>query len=299
VASNSILVAMKLTVGILINSVSVISEAIHSAVDLIAALIAMIAVRTSGRPPDRRHAFGHGKIENISGTVEALLIFLAAGWIVYEAVEKLKAPQHMEQVSWGVLVMTFSAIANFYVSYRLFQVGEETDSIALKADAWHLRTDVWTSGGVMAGLLCYWIGTTLFPQVNLVWVDPAAAIIVAVLIVKAAYDLTLESVRDLLDARLGRDDEKLVGDYVAEQYPHVLSFHKLRTRKSGSQRFYEFHLLVTPEMTVRESHRIGDSIVARIKEHYLDAKVVIHVEPCEMACDDECRDHCTRMQGSL
>jgi cation diffusion facilitator family transporter len=292
VTSNCSLVAMKLAIGLLINSVSVISEAIHSAVDLVAAVIALIAVRKSSKPEDRHHAFGHGKIENISGSIEALLIFVAAGWIIYEAVQKLKHPHPMEQAGWGVLVMTISAVANFFVSHMLFKVGTETDSIALKADGWHLRTDVWTSLGVMLGLLSYWIGTLLFPGIDLSWIDPVAAIAVALLIVKAAYDLTLESVRDLLDTSLGREDEQLIGKYVEEQYPRVLSYHKLRTRKSGSQRFYELHLVVMPEMSVKESHELGDRIVAGVKGHYPDAKVVIHVEPCEKTCTKECVGNC-------
>jgi cation diffusion facilitator family transporter len=296
VTSNCSLVILKLAIGMLINSVSVISEAIHSAVDLVAAVIALIAVKKSGKPEDRRHAFGHGKIENISGSIEALLIFLAAGWIIYEAVEKLKNPHPMEQVGWGVLVMTVSAAANFFVSRMLFKVGTETDSIALKADAWHLRTDVWTSLGVMSGLMLYLIGTLLFPSINLTWLDPVAAIAVALLIIKAAYDLTLESVRDLLDARLGREDEQLIGKYVGEQYPKVLSYHKLRTRKSGSQRFYELHLVVAPDMSVMESHELGDRIVAGVKGHFPDAKVVIHVEPCDKSCTDECVENCSLMQ---
>lgn len=292
VTSNTLLVIMKLAIGLVIGSVSVISEAIHSAVDLIAAIIALVAVRRASKPEDRRHAFGHGKIENISGTIEALLIFLAAGWIIYEAAHKLLKPQPIEQAGWGVLVMTISACANFFVSSMLFKVGTETDSIALKADAWHLRTDVYTSLGVMTGLLLYWLGRFFFPAVNFMWVDPAAAIIVALMIVKAAYELTRESVKDLLDARLSREDEMLIDRYVREQRPYVKSYHKLRTRKSGSQRFYELHLIVDQKMSVKESHDIGDRIVAGVKTHHPDAKVVIHVEPCDNSCTDECSSHC-------
>lgn len=298
VISNGSLVVMKLIIGILINSVSVISEAIHSAVDLTAAVIAFYAVKKSGKPEDRLHAYGHGKIENISGTIEALLIFLAAGWIIFEAVEKLMNPHQMEQVSWGVLVMTVSAAANFFVSRELFKVGTETDSMALKADAWHLRTDVWTSLGVMTGLMFYWIGRIFLPHIDLAWVDPVTAIAVALLIIKAAYHLTLESVSDLLDARLKKDDEELLEKYIEKQYPLILSYHKLRTRKSGAQRFYEFHLLVVPEMSVRESHNLGDRIVAGLKEHYPDAKVLIHVEPCDNTCREDCIAHCIRIQNN-
>lgn len=292
VASNATLVILKLFIGMIIGSVSVISEAIHSAVDLVASVIALIAVRTAGKPEDRSHAFGHGKIENISGTIEALLIFIAAALIIYEAVQKIISPHHMEQVGWGVLVMTGSAAANFIVSRMLFKVGTETDSIALKADAWHLRTDVYTSLGVMVGLLLYMAGKSFFPTVNLSWVDPAAAIIVAMLIIKAAYDLTKESIRDLLDARLDPEDERIITECVMEQHPKILSYHKLRTRKSGSQRFFEFHLIAPPRMSVEESHSIGDAIVVRVKERFQNAKVVIHVEPCDLSCYEDCAVHC-------
>ena len=206
VTSNTALVLLKLTVGIVIGSVSVISEAIHSGVDLLAAVIALFAVRTSGKPADTEHPFGHGKVENISGTVEALLIFLAAGWIIFEAVKKLRNPEPLEDVSWGVAVMTVSSAANILVSRSLFKVGKETDSVALQADAWHLRTDVYTSAGVMAGLAIIWIGKLVLPGTDLDWVDPVAAIGVALLIIKAAYKLTVESSRDLLDVSLPKDE---------------------------------------------------------------------------------------------
>ena len=139
VISNTSLVILKLIVGVMIGSVSVISEAIHSGVDLLAAIIALFAVRKSAKPADEDHPFGHDKVENISGTVEALLIFLAAGWIIFEAVKKLIEPEPLDEAGWGIAVMLLSVAANIFVSKKLFSVGEETDSVALKADAWHLR----------------------------------------------------------------------------------------------------------------------------------------------------------------
>ena len=129
--------------GLLIGSVAVISEAIHSGMDLLAALIALFAVRASGREADKRHPYGHGKFENLSGSIEAILIFVAAVWIIYEAVCKLLDPQEIDMPFWSG-VMLVSALVNIFVSRRLFKVSEETDSVALKADAWHLRTDVYT-----------------------------------------------------------------------------------------------------------------------------------------------------------
>ncbi len=292
VASNSFLVVAKVVVGLLIGSVSVISEAIHSGVDLLAAIIAFFAVRTSNKPADEDHPFGHGKIENISGTVEALLIFFAAGWIIYEAIHKLLNPAPMESVNWGVLVMAASATMNFLVSRMLFRVGKATDSPALQADAWHLRTDVWTSAGVMCGLVVIEVGRLLFPTVNLQWVDPVAAITVALLIIKAAFDLTVQSGRDLLDARLSPEEEKWIHDTIIAHSPPVCGFHRLRTRKAGSSRFVEFHLLVFGETTVEDSHEVAEDISSHIHKQYPGTAVTVHVEPCNGYCSDICNGGC-------
>jgi cation diffusion facilitator family transporter len=158
IVSNATLVGLKLLVGLIIGSVSVLSEAIHSAMDLMASVIAFLSVRTSAKPADARHPFGHGKYENLSGALEALLIYIAAIWIIFEAIHKLIAPQPLEKPGFGIVVMLISAVANWLISLRLFKIGKETDSIALQADAWHLRTDVYTSAGVMAGLIIIWAG---------------------------------------------------------------------------------------------------------------------------------------------
>lgn len=292
VASNTLLVILKLIVGLLIGSVSVISEAIHSAVDLIAAIIAFFAVRASGRQADERHPFGHGKFENISGTVEALLIFLAAAWIIYEAVHKLLKGGETITVKWGVGVMLVSAIVNVLVSRRLFKVGKATDSMALQADAWHLRTDVYTSLGVMGGLLVIWV-VSLFSAANLWWLDPVIAIAVALMIIRAAWRLTRESARDLLDVSLPEDEIAWIHDFVCSTWPEVRSVHRIRTRKGGSTVFIEFHLVVNDQMSVAESHALGDRIVSALRQHFSDSRVQIHVEPCDFRCSDTCAGGCS------
>ena len=292
VASNTTLVVLKVVVGVAIGSVSVISEAIHSGVDLLAALIALFAVRSSGKPADERHPFGHGKIENVSGTIEAILIFMAAVWITYEAVKKLLRPEPVTEAAWGVGVMLFSAVANTVVSRMLFKVGNETDSAALKADGWHLMTDVYTSIGVMGGLALMWIGESALPGHHFHWIDPVAAIGVAVLILRAAYKLTVESGRDLLDVSLPHDEEEWIREYVRGLNVTVRGLHRLRTRKAGAHRFVQFHLLVSPEMSVDESHRLHDDIVGAIKERFPDCMVTIHVEPCDASCNPGCVEGC-------
>lgn len=291
VASNGTLVALKLTVGLLIGSVSVISEAAHSGVDLVASLIALFAVRTAGKPADEGHPFGHGKVENISGTVEALLIFGAAAYIIFESVRKLLHPTSVESLGWGVTVMGLSAVANFFVSRLLFKVGRETQSVALEADGWHLRTDVYTSVGVMAGLAFMWAARLAFPGHEWAWVDPVAALGIAVLIIRAAYMLTVNATRDLLDVSLP-EDELWIRDYIEGLVPPVRGLHGMRTRRSGHTRFVEFHLLVDGEMTVDASHAITDVISRDIVEHFPESSVTVHIEPCDGTCEPVCVDGC-------
>jgi cation diffusion facilitator family transporter len=292
ILSNTSLIIMKVVIGMLIGAVSIISEAIHSGVDLIASVIAYISVTKSGKPADREHPFGHGKIENISGAVEALLIFLAAGWIIHAAIKRLMNPQPLEAASWGVGVMLISCIINILVSERLFAIGNKTDSVALKADAWHLRTDVYTSAGVMAGLFLIWIGGRIMPGVSLDWIDPIAAIAVALLIIRAAWVLSIQSARDLLDHTLPAAERTLIRELITSKHPDVHGYHKLKTRKAGNVRFIEFHMLVDPQMSVEKSHSITDDVTRMIYDRFPYSNVTIHVEPCDGRCNDECTDNC-------
>jgi cation diffusion facilitator family transporter len=293
VTSNSVLVIFKLIVGVLIGSVSVLSEAIHSGMDLVAALIAFFAVRISGKAADEEHPFGHSKVENMSAAIEALLIFAAAIWIIIEAVEKLINPSPIETIGWGVGIMFISTIANLIVSQMLFKVGKETDSAALIADGWHLRTDVYTSVGVMAGLGIIWLGGSFFPSLNLTWIDPVAAIAVAGLIIHTAYDLTKHAVQDLVDQSIPREEKEWMQNYLSSLYPTVRSFHRLRTRKAGATRFINLHLALDSKLTVSESHSIGDQIVADFKQHFPhDVDVIVHIEPCDGVCSPACESGC-------
>jgi cation diffusion facilitator family transporter len=293
VISNTVLVLFKAIVGILIGSVSVLSEAIHSGMDLVAALIAFFAVRIAGKAADEEHPFGHTKVENISAAIEALLIFTAAVWIIYEAVQRLINPRPIETVGWGVGIMLVSTIANLVVSHLLFKVGKETDSAALMADGWHLRTDVYTSVGVMAGLGIIWLGAYFFPGLNLTWIDPIAAIAVAGLILHTAYDLTRRATQDLVDQSIPVEEKQWVRNYLSALYPTVRSSHRLRTRKAGATRFINLHLALDSKLTVSESHAIGDKIVADFKKHFPhDVDVIVHIEPCDGVCSTACKSGC-------
>jgi cation diffusion facilitator family transporter len=293
VASNSTLVVFKLFVGLFTGAVSILSEAIHSGVDLIASLIAFYAVRAAGKPADANHTFGHGKFENLSAAIEGLLIFVAAGWIIYESIMKLIFPEPVDNLHWGIIVMAISAITNSIISHKLFKVGKETESAALMADGWHLRTDVWTSAGVSAGLTIYMLGSWLMPEINLTWIDPVIAMGVAGLILKAAWELTSEAMTYLLDASLPEEEEKEITLIIDQMKPQVLNFHNFKTRKAGSERFVEFHLVVNKDLSVIQAHDICDDITAKIKLVYPKTEVMIHTEPCLAECSGACLGTCS------
>lgn len=298
VISNLLLVIFKLLTGFISGSVSIMSEAIHSGVDLIASLIAVFAVSKSGEPADEDHEFGHGKFENISALAEALLIFVAATWIIFKAANKLLHPSELESAGLGVAVMFVSSLVNLVVSKMLFKVGKKTDSIALIADAWHLRTDVYTSAGVMGGLFIYWLGGIAAPRLYLLWIDPVAALLVALLIFKAAWRLSTESLRDLLDESLPRNEHESIREKLSGLRPRLISFKNLRTRKSGSIRFINVDAIVDATMTVAQSHELTDIIEENINGLFPNAVVTVHVEPCASKCTADCKTHCVQPDAS-
>jgi cation diffusion facilitator family transporter len=273
IASNALLVALKLIVGIWSGSVSILSEAVHSASDLLASSIAYFSVRVADAPPDTEHPYGHGKIEGLSSFAEALLIILAAACIIYESTLKLLNPDKTPPigVEIGLALMAFSALLNTALSRHLRKVGLATDSQALKADAAHLQTDVLTSVGVFLGL-------ALSRITGRYWFDPLTAILVALLIFFAAYRLIRDALDLLLDAKLPHEEEVLIQNLLQAD-PRILEFHKLRTRKSGSQRHADVHILIDDDCLFVEAHDISEDIEDRIRAVLPHTFVNIHIEP--------------------
>lgn len=269
VMSNTFLIIMKVVAGIISGSVSIISEAIHSGMDLLAALIAFFSVQISDTPSDERHPYGHGKFENISGVIEGLLILIAAFWIIIEAIKRLITPGEIESIGWGSVVMFVSAIVNLFVSRRLYKVAKQTESVALEADALHLKTDVITSLGVAVGLVLIWITGIYF-------LDPIVAIFVAMLILKESYQLMKRAFFPLLDTAW--EDVEYV------QLIHVLkelnvTYHSLKTRKAGQFRFVDFHIEMRGNIKLENVHRFCDTIEERLKREFRNLEVTIHAEP--------------------
>src|SRR4030067_1581049 len=255
--SNTILLLMKLVVGFLLGSISVLSEALHSGIDLLAAVIANYSVRKAGKPADDIHKFGHGKFENLSGTIEALLITVAAIIILYEAGRKIFSGNEIELngelIGAGIAIMGISAIANFYVSRKIMKVAKHAESIALEADAYHLTTDVYTSIGVFIGLIL--IQITKNPIF-----DPLLAIIVALIILKASYDLTKRSVSGIMDVKLSDTEEDCIKSIIHEHYSQYAEYHNLRSRMSGAERFVDLHLVVPKKQLVVDAHDFCDHL---------------------------------------
>ena len=271
VLSNTLLIALKLTAGIISGSVSIISEAIHTLMDLLAAIIAFISVRVSDRTADDRHPYGHWKIENISGVTEALLIFVAAIWIIFEAVHKLIKPTEIETIGLGFAVMCISAFVNSGVSWYLYKVAKSTGSIALEADALHLKTDIYTSLGVAAGLGLIWItGYHIL--------DPIVAILVSMLILKESYSLLMKAYKPLLDESLEIEEIKKIRTIIDSYCKENIKYHNLRTRKAGNFSYVDFHLNLDENLTVKEAHELCDRIEADIKQYLVNSEVTIHVE---------------------
>jgi cation diffusion facilitator family transporter len=267
--SNLTLIILKLIAGFTSGAVSIISEAIHSSMDLIASLIAYFSVKVSDTPADKEHPYGHGKFENVSGVIEALLIIIAAIWIIIEAFKKFTKGEPLEALGISIAVMFISSVSNYLVSRQLYKVAKQTDSVALEADALHLKTDVYTSLGVGIGLALIWI-------TNIRLFDPIAAILVAIFILRESYFLLRKAFLPLLDIAWEKEDLDKLISIIEKQ---SIRFHDLKTRKSGNYRFVEFHAEMPDQMPLIQVHRTCDEIETAIKKEFQYTNIIIHPEP--------------------
>lgn len=268
----------KLAAGFFMGSVSVISDGVHSGIDLLAALIALTAVKQSAKPADERHRFGHGKFENLAAIVEAGLIALAAAAIIFNAVPRLFNPTPIGALGLGAGVILTAIVVNTLLSQYLFKVARETDSPALEADAWHLRSDVYTSVAVLAGLgLIHLTGRLV--------IDPLVGIVVSLIILRAAYRLIRDALKSVLDVRLPEEDEAAIRAVLEKHRAGYVEFHQLRTRKAGPERHIDLHLVTPAQGSVAEAHALCDLIEQEIKALFPNrVHVLIHVEPCDDRC---------------
>ena len=272
------LVVLKVVVGVITGSISVLAQAADSFLDLFAVAIVFFAISIAIKPADEEHPFGHGKVENIAAIVQAMLIFAAGGLIVYSAVQRIIAGTTVELTEAGIGLMLISIIASVFLSRHLLKVSRTTDSIALQATAHNIAADVYSAAAVLAGLIAI-----RFTKLDIL--DPIIAILVALFILKVAYDVLRRSFGGLIDVKLPETEEAEIKSCIIEHYSAVVSFHKLRTRKAGSQRYIDLHLVMPKNASVEEAHRMCDHLEQDIKDRVPHTSVTIHVEPCGIECD--------------
>ena len=273
IASNAILIALKLAAGAITGSIAILTEAAHSAIDLLASIVAFLSVRKADEPADEDHPYGHAKIENLAAAIEGMLILVGAGVIVYESVRRLVDQAEVESLGIGIGVIAFSAVANLAVSSYLYRQASLTDSPALEGDAAHLRTDALTSAGVLVALV-------LVEITDVTWLDPATALVVAVAIVVAGVKILSRSSRVLVDEALPADELDAVRSAIAEhRASEVAGFHKLRARRAGSRRYIDLHVQFDEDTTLRRAHELARELQRDIRERVRGADVLIRLEP--------------------
>ncbi len=278
ITSNAIIIILKFIAGILSGSISIISEAIHSLSDCLASVLTFFAVMKSSEPADSDHPFGHGKYEDISGFIEGGLIIFAGLFIIYEAGKKLLFPQNIEvDTTLGIGVMLFAVVANYIVSSILFKVAKKSNSISLFADGEHLRTDIYSSLGVMVGLV-------LIKLTGIHILDPIIAIIVAIFIFRAGFSISKETLNNLLDGSLPQSDIEAVQKIIKKfKDKGVHGYRTLKGRNVGPEKQLDMTLLFPKQMTIEECHKICDNIEIEINKTLGNCIISIHAEPegCE------------------
>jgi cation diffusion facilitator family transporter len=273
IASNTTLIVLKVAAGVVTGSIAILTEAIHSAIDLVASIIAFFSVRKADEPADRDHPYGHEKVENLASAIEGALILLGAAIIIFEATRRLISGAEVEMLWVGIAVVAFSAVANLGISTYLYRRAEELDSPALEADAAHLRTDSMTSAGVVVGLL-------LVEITGVVELDSVIALIVAVAIVAAGVRILTRSSRVLVDEAPPPEElDRIEAAIASARAPEVAGYHKLRARRAGSRRHIDLHLQFRSGTTLERAHSLAHEVRSAIEAEFPTADVLIHVEP--------------------
>jgi len=272
ITSNTLIILFKVVAGIMTGCISIISEAVHSFSDFLASLLTFFSVTRSAEPADEMHPFGHGKYEDVSGFVEGGLIILAALYIIFEAVKKLIFGYEIDMGSYvGMYAMGFAVVANILVSTYLFKVAKKSNSVSLYADAEHLRTDVLSSLGVLLGLV-------LIKLTGIMILDAIIAIIVALVILKAGYSISKETLNNLLDGALPQEDIEEI-ETILNKYSEIRGYHNIRTRRVGPSKDLDITIMFDEDMTIKDCHHICDEVEQSICSALGNTTITIHTEP--------------------
>jgi len=284
------LIILKVVVGWLTGSISIVAQAADSLLDLFAAIITYSAIRIAAKPADAEHQYGHGKAEDIAGVGQGILIFVAGGLIIYSAIGRIIEGSGIELAEAGIAVMAVSIVVSIFLSRHLLRVSRRTGSIALEANARNIATDVYSASAVLVGL-----AIVRFTGLNII--DPILAIGVAVYILKVAVDTTRKPISGLLDETLPPSQQAAIEGCLRQHSLEVSGYHALRTRRAGSQSYIDLHLVIASDVSLEQAHRICDQIEVEIQSVLHEASVIIHAEPCNNECE-QCLAICSKRRTS-
>lgn len=274
IAAAAVTILLKTLAWRITGSVGLLSDAAESLVNLVAAIIALVALKVSIRPPDKNHHFGHSKAEYFSAGAEGMMIFIAAAVIMYTAVQRFIHPRPIEDVGIGLLVSVLASVVNGLVAWVLLKNGRQRRSMTLIADGKHMLTDVWTSVGVLVGVGLVWL--TGWQRL-----DPIVAFAVGVSILVTGAKLVGQSGTALLDVSLPKEDNEAIRDFLDAHSNDHVKFHAVRTREAGYRRFLEFHMLVPGSWTVKQGHDAMEDLIDEILDEWPEMRVSGHLEPIE------------------
>lgn len=271
------LILLKVITGWISGSISVFAQAADSFLDLFAGVVTFFAVRIATRPADEEHPFGHGKVEDMAGMVQGVLLFIAAGLIIYSSVQRIINKTPIELAEAGMVAMAVSMVASVLLSRHLLKVSRATGSVVLEANARNITGDIYSTAAVLVGLL-------VVRLTGLSILDPIIAIGIAIYIAKIAYDAINKPLLGLVDASLPHSEQSVIKSCLAEQGNQVVGFHELRTRRSGNQRYIDLHLVMAKGISLEQAHQVCDLLEVDIRARLPRTNVTIHVEPCDGKC---------------
>lgn len=280
------LIVFKVLVSWLTGSISILAQAADSLLDLFAGLITFSAIRIAAKPPDAEHPYGHGKVEDIAGVIQGILIFVASGLIIYSAVTRIIEGSSIELTEAGISVMAVSIVVSIFLSRHLLSVSRATGSVALEANARNIAADVYSASAVLVGL-------AIVRLTGLNIIDSVIAIGVAIYILKVAVDTIRRPISGLMDETLPVAQQAVIANCLGKHSREVSGFHALRTRRAGNHSYIDLHLVMAKDISLEQAHQICDRIETEIQSMLHEASVMIHAEPCDNKCE-QCAAICSK-----